>query len=134
MFRIPSLAALLFACQALVPVMVPAVVPVMAGDLADHWTLTRIDGFPVTFTATLDLSQPGKLTGQAPCNSYGGTLSAEGQKFIPGPILSTKMACDELADENLYLQALQMTESAVVAGDLLTLTGEQVLVFTRKLD
>ena len=126
MFRIPTLAALLSVCQTLAPA--------IAGDLADHWTLTEIDGSHVTFTATLDLSQPGKLTGQAPCNSYGGTLSAEGQKFIPGPILSTKMACDELADENLYLQALQMTESAVVAGDLLTLTGEQVLVFTRKLD
>ena len=57
-----------------------------------------------------------------------------GQTFIPGPILSTKMACDGLADENRFLQALQMVESAVVAGDLLTLTGAQVLVFTRKPD
>ena len=122
MLRTTTFAALLFACQALFPAM------------ADHWTLTEIDGSPVTFTATLDLSQPGKLTGQAPCNSYGGTLSAGGQTFIPGPILSTKMACDGLADENRFLQALQMVESAVVAGDLLTLTGAQVLVFTRKPD
>ena len=126
MFRSAAVSALLFACQALVPV--------MAGGLAGHWTLTEIDGSPVTFTATLDLSEPGKLTGQAPCNSYGGTLSAAGQKFIPGPILSTKMACDGLADENLYLQALQMVDSAALDGDLLTLTGAQVLVFTRKLD
>ena len=126
MFRIPTLAALLSVCQTLAPA--------IAGDLADHWTLTEIDGFPVTFTATLDLSEPGKLSGQAPCNSYGGKLNAEGQKFIPGPILSTKMACDGLADENLYLQALQMVDSAALDGDLLTLTGEQVLVFSRKLD
>ena len=62
------------------------------------------------------------------------TLSAGGQTFIPGPILSTKMACDGLADENRFLQALQTTESAVVAGEILTLTGAQVLAFARTAD
>lgn len=105
--------------------------PAMAADLTGVWSLNALDGAPVAFTATLDLSDPGKLTGRAPCNSYAGKLTTTGDAFTPGPILSTKMACDGLADENRYLQALQMVDTAAVAGDHLTLTGEQVLTFTR---
>lgn len=108
--------------------------PAMAGDLAGLWTLTQIDGSDIAFTATLDLSEPGRLTGKAPCNNYSGKLNAEGDSFVPGPILSTKMACDGLVDENLYLQALQMVDSMALDGDLLTLTGEQELVFTRAVE
>ena len=105
--------------------------PAMSADLSGLWTLMRIDGTEVRFTATLDLTEPGKLAGQAPCNSYGGKLSVEADSFLPGPILSTKMACDGMTDENLYLQALQMVDSMALDGDMLTLTGEQELVFTR---
>lgn len=126
MFRAFTRAAMISTCMALVPA--------MAGDRTSLWTLTGIDGTLVTFTATLDLSEPGRLSGRAPCNSYGGRLGGDGHAFLPGPILSTKMACDGLADENLYLQALQMVESSALAGDELTLTGEQVLVFTRSAD
>jgi heat shock protein HslJ len=106
--------------------------PAMAADIAGVWTLTAIDGSDVAFAATLDLTEAGRLSGQAPCNSYGGKLSVEGEAFVPGPILSTKMACDGLAEENLYLQALQMVETMALDGDVLTLTGEQDLVFTRQ--
>lgn len=105
--------------------------PAMAADLTGVWTLTAIDGAEVTFTTTLDLTEPGKLTGKAPCNNYSGRLNAEGDSFIPGPILSTKMACDGMAEEAAYLQALQMVDSVALEGDKLTLTGEQELVFTR---
>ena len=71
----------------------------MAADLAGLWTLTALDGAEVAFAATLDLTEPGRLAGKAPCNSYAGKLGAEGDAFIPGPILSTKMACDGLADD-----------------------------------
>lgn len=125
MFR-TAFAALFATCQALAPA--------LAADLTGRWTLTTLDGTAVAFTATLDLSDPGKLTGKAPCNSYFGKLRIKGDAFTPGPILATRMACDGLANENRYLQALQMVDTAALAGDRLTLTGDQVLTFSRAAD
>jgi heat shock protein HslJ len=108
--------------------------PAMADDLSGVWTLTAIDGAEVAFATTLDLTEPGKLTGKAPCNNYSGKLSVAADSFLPGPILSTKMACDGMAEEAAYLQALQMVDTVALDGDRLTLTGEQELVFTRRPD
>src|SRR3989338_5758254 len=55
----PVLAALLLICAGL-----PARAEV--GD----WVLTHVDGAAVGYSATLSLSQAGRVTGQAPCNRY----------------------------------------------------------------
>ena len=112
--------------------------PATAADLTGQWTLTTLDGTEVAFAATLDLSEQGRLSGMGPCNSYSGRLTTTAASFLPGPILATKRACDGMADENRYLQALQMVDTATLADEnltlTLTLTGEQVLVFTRAPD
>lgn len=104
--------------------------PVAAQDvpsnyLAIEWRLITIDGQPFDAEARIDLSVPGQISGQGPCNrffsSYDGTLP----DFRPGAIGSTRLACQDLPAEAAFLSALsQMNRAEVVAGsDILMLTG-----------
>ena len=65
----------------------------VAGDVT-LWTLALVDGGMVEYEATLDLSQAGRITGQAPCNSYFADITVEGEALTLGPIGATRMACD----------------------------------------
>lgn len=89
------------------------------------WTLSEMDGQPFAAAATLDLSVPGKVSGQGPCNRYFADLKAELPEFVIGPVGSTKMACPDMAEENRYFLALKsMRRSEKTAEGLLVLTGE----------
>jgi heat shock protein HslJ len=63
--------------------------------------------------------------GQAGCNRFRGTfkLPMEG-KLQFGPLLTTKMACPEIALENRFLQVLSNTRSYRISSDTLRLYSE----------
>lgn len=87
------------------------------------WKLVELNGLPVTFDASLSLAEPGRLSGAAPCNRYFGALDRDADRFVPGPLATTKMACPALQDEATFLAILQsMTHAKTEAGHL-TLTG-----------
>lgn len=105
--------------------------PALAGDLP--WRLVTVDGAEVAYAATIDLSQDGRISGQAPCNRYFADLTAELPEFRPGPMGATKMACADLAAEADYLALLGQMELAEVVEAELVLSGAgHRLVFVQK--
>lgn len=87
------------------------------------WPLTLVDGQTPGFTATLALDQPGKVHGRAPCNRYSGSLTATLPAFRVEAVISTKMACADMAAEQRFFDLLDQMDHAEQVGDVLTLTG-----------
>jgi heat shock protein HslJ len=108
----PVLAALLLICAGL---------PARAGG--DDWVLTHVDGAAVSYSARLNLSQAGQVTGQAPCNSYFADVTLDGAAFTLGPIGATKMACPQMGDEADFLVALGGVQTIELSADRLVLRG-----------
>jgi heat shock protein HslJ len=89
-----------------------------------EWELLAIDGQVVDIPATLNLGETGGVGGQAPCNSYGGQNRGTLPEFRLSPLRVTRMACDRLADEKLYLSTLaSMTRVDRMDRRTLVLTG-----------
>ena len=87
------------------------------------FALQSIGGLPFRATATIDLSEAGKITGQAPCNRYFADQSAPYPWFSAGPIGSTRMACPDLAAESEFFATLESMTLAEVVGDTLILSN-----------
>lgn len=96
------------------------------------WTLSELDGAPFEARATLRFPKRGRMAGQAPCNSYGGDMTAPYPWFDAERVIATKMACSDLASEAAFFEALDAVTIAEVLGDTLILTGDggREMVFT----
>ena len=88
------------------------------------WTLTELGGKPFTARATISFPAKGRVSGKAPCNSYSGTQTAPLPWFKMGPIMSTKMACPDLAAEYEFLSNLEVMTLAETAGNTLILSND----------
>lgn len=89
-----------------------------------EWELLAIDGQVVDIPATLTVDELGNVSGKAPCNRYGGQNQAALPDLKLGGIVVTRMACDRLADEQAYFDALSaMTRVERVSDRTLVLTG-----------
>ena len=75
------------------------------------WVLTHMDGIKVNKdaiqTANINISK-GRISGRAACNSYGAEclVYSDGRIKI-GNIMSTRMACNNMMYERIFLAALQ---------------------------
>ena len=56
------------------------------------WVLQEIDGLPFEASALLQFPEEGKIAGNAPCNSYNGTLSAPYPWFEIKDLAATRAA------------------------------------------
>ena len=97
---------------------------VTAHSEEDLFALQAINDQPFDASATLNISEPGRISGQAPCNSYFAAQTAPYPWFDLGPIASTKRACAELKDESLYLETLARMTIVEVSGPVLILTND----------
>ncbi|PHQ99872.1 MAG: META domain-containing protein [Marinosulfonomonas sp.] len=88
------------------------------------WTLVELDDKPFTARATITFPSKGKVTGQAPCNTYASTQTVPLPWFKLGPIMSTKMACADLATEQQFFAALSEMTLAETLADTMILTSE----------
>lgn len=98
----------------------------------DDYVLQEMNGNTISApTITLNISDTGQISGQAPCNSYSANQSAPYPWFELGPIASTRRACPDLALETAYFNALASMTIAEVAGPVLILSNEAdgMLVF-----
>ena len=97
------------------------------------WRLTALDGLAPAAPVVLTLDEDGTLHGQAPCNIYSGSYTRDGSAFATGPVLSTRMACPEIAQENAYFAALNAATRWAISEGALRLEGEDGagLLFTR---
>lgn len=96
----------------------------VAGYAGGLWQLTERDGIPVTAAITLDLSDPGQISGTAPCNRYSATQTAPYPWVEIGPIATTRRACPDLQAEQAYLALLSRMTLAEVSGPVLILSND----------
>ena len=89
------------------------------------WTLTDLDGSPVTGTAPTLAFTGYEVSGTGGCNTFNGGYETEANSIRFGSIGSTMMACEDpaLPQETIYFAALDGATSATVDGDTLTITG-----------
>jgi len=88
------------------------------------YALEEIDGAPFEASATLDLTEPGRISGQAPCNSYSATQEAPYPWFEPGPIAATRRACIHMTGEAEFFEALGEMTLAEGSGPVLILSND----------
>lgn len=87
------------------------------------WQVVLVDGKEPGWTATLNLSEPGQVFGQAPCNRYSAPLTQEGRSFRLGNLAATRMACPQVQAEHRFLGLQRLIETADHRAGLLLLTG-----------
>lgn len=89
-----------------------------------EWELLAVDGQVTDMPATLTVDAEGRIAGKAPCNRYSGQNQASLPELKLGGVAATKMACDRLADEQVFFAALAaMTRMERVDDRTLVLTG-----------
>lgn len=88
------------------------------------WTLVELDGSAFTARATLTFPEPGKIAGQAPCNSYHGKMDAPYPWFDAEQMITTRMACPDLQAETAFMAALSEMSLSEVSGDTMILTND----------
>lgn len=98
---------------------------VAAYGAADRtWLLQEIDGIPFEASALLQFPKEGEIAGNAPCNSYNGTLNAPYPWFEIKDLAATRAACAGLEAEGMYFAALMAMTQSEVSGDVLILRNE----------
>ncbi|QDC11064.1 META domain-containing protein [Oceanicola sp. D3] len=105
----------------------------LTGYASGLYQLEEIDGEGFEWGATLDLSEAGRIAGQAPCNSYSAAQDAPYPWFQPGPIAATRRACLHLNGEAAFFKALSEMTLAEASGPVLILSNEagREMVFRR---
>ncbi|KUJ77462.1 META domain-containing protein [Ruegeria profundi] len=96
------------------------------------WALQEIDGQPYKASALLRFPEQGRIEGNAPCNSYSGTLTAPYPWFEIADLTATRAACAGLEAEGFYFAALMAMTQSEVSGNVLILRNDagHEMVFT----
>lgn len=91
-----------------------------------QWTLSD----PVQGKTPTLVIENGKISGNAGCNNYFGTLSldASGGNFSATNIGSTRMMCENIPTETRFLKTLEQADKYVVNGDKLELYKGNLLL------
>ena len=87
------------------------------------YRLTSINSAPFAARATISFATPGQVSGNAPCNSYSGQLTAALPEFATSGIMSTEMGCAALADEGVFFAALATMTRADTAATQVVLSN-----------
>lgn len=107
---------LLSLALALLPVMSHAETPGHPITGID-WQLLAIDGSLTTAAASLRIEADGAMSGQAPCNRWFTTNAAPLPDLRTDGIGATRMACDQLAEEQAFFDTLSVMTSVQADGD-----------------
>lgn len=94
------------------------------GAADQNWVLQEIDGNPYEASALLRFPEAGRIEGNAPCNSYSGTLDAPYPWFEVKDLTATRAACAGLEAEGFYFAALLAMTQSEVSGDVLILRND----------
>ena len=97
--------------------------PLPEAALSGVWRLERLNGETFPERATLDLTDPARATGQAPCNRWFATREGNPPDFRFGMFGATRRACIAMGPEQRYLDALAGVGAARLHDGRLILTG-----------
>lgn len=116
------------------PAKIPANENVQAGTkLQDtRWELFSLMGNQIAGIDSIEgrkafviLNKDGSATGNGGCNTFGGSyLLANSSQIKFGPIVSTKMFCNNAKDENLFFDLLSKTDNYLIEKDTLYLRNK----------
>lgn len=74
---------------------------------------------------SIEFDSEGRMSGNVGCNGFGGDYTVDGDTITFGPVMSTMMFCEAVADqESSTLAVLQETTTFVINGSTLTITSE----------
>ncbi len=89
------------------------------------WEVISLSDKPVKAKQTLVLNSD-QINGQAACNKYSGSIIIEENKTIKiNDILSTKMGCDKLSEEQLFYTNLRNVASYEISKN------EELLLYSK---
>ncbi|WP_158596085.1 META domain-containing protein [Oleomonas cavernae] len=112
--------------------------PAGAGLAGVDWVADEMTLGPIVKgrAPTMTIAADGRVSGQAGCNSYGGTARVEGETIDFDQVFATRMFCeDAMAQETAFLQSLEQATRYAFDGDrllLLDARGGRLVVFHRK--
>ena len=121
-------------------VVAPQTTATASSLLGSSWRLEALGGTPAVedVDATLDFADGDRVSGNASCNKFTGTVKVSGTSIAFGPLASTRMACASEpanAQETAYLKALTEAERFVLEGTSLQIFSKgqaNPLKFARK--
>lgn len=92
-----------------------------------EWELLAIDGVAVDIAvnATLRIEPDGRISGRAPCNQWSAISLAKLPALELQAIRATRMACDRLAEEQAFFDALGAMTALEIEERNLILTGPE---------
>ena len=91
------------------------------GLTGSSWQLEDLAGTPAVsgVGATLEFAEGDRVSGNASCNKFSGTVKVSGDSITFGPLAATRMACASEpanAQETAYLKALNDAERFALEG------------------
>ncbi len=91
-----------------------------------RWVLRELNGKPVKTTSDLYIHFSDKVTvnGFLGCNKFNGKYVSDGADIKIGPLMSTKMMCEDEAIENQFRNALETAASYTTDDKYLYLKNE----------
>jgi len=73
---------------------------------------------------SIEFGDDGRMSGNVGCNGFGGDYTVDGDQIEFGPVMSTMMFCEAVAEqESSTLAVFQETATLVLDGDTLTITS-----------
>lgn len=96
-------------------------------DRETVYRLAELNGNRFTPRATIRFPEPGRASGEGPCNTWFAAQTVPYPWIALGPIAATKRACPQLSDEARYFAALEQATLAEVSGDVLILSSDDGL-------
>jgi len=97
------------------------------------WHLNRINGQEFDASASIELHNNGKITGQGPCNHFQGTVAVPYPWFKVDNLQITGMACEDMSQETQFWVALTSMELVEISGTTLILSNEaeEEMIFSK---
>lgn len=111
--------------------------PLGAADLVGTWKLQSLEGKSVDDTdlvPTLEFDFVGKkISGNAGCNTYNAPFTLSKNVINIKPMITTRMACDKMDQENSFVNALKGRVDIDIENNNLVLRRDNktIMVFTR---
>jgi heat shock protein HslJ len=108
-----------------------------SATIEGQWKLVSYNQTPAVPDVETSIEfKDGQLSGNVGCNSFGGEYTMKGNKITFGPVMSTMMFCEAVADqESSTLAVLQNETTFVLNEDRLAITstdGNAFIMLVRK--